>query len=420
MNTPKLKRLAQDRFLKGSALIFIAVVLANLFNYLYQITMGRLLTIDEFGEVNAIISFITIFSLPLGALTNYFAHETSTYLAQDHLTSVKNLHRTGLRKTLWVALVISLGILLLSPLIANYLEVSVGKIIFIIPIFLTTALAATNTGIIQGLQNFFKLSKLNIYASGLKLVLSVILVLIGWKIYGALGGLALSLLLSLVYSQLIINRELPRSKDILEIRFSQIYGYIGALFFANAFFVIMTQADLILVRHSFPPESTGLFASASVLGKAVLIVPATLVITLFPMVASNRAVGISSADMLVKALILTLALSGCGALVLFFFSEIIITLMFSKRYLGAAEVCAIYGLGMMPMAAVYVLMNFLLAQKKTSCVLFLGIAVIFELAGISLFGKDLMTVLLILFCTGCLALLPMVGHIFLIYKGKQN
>lgn len=215
MELPRLRQLAQDKFLKGSALIFGAVIMANICNYLYQILMGRLLTIGEFGEVNSIISFVTILSLPLGALTNYFAHTTSTYMAEGRLPIIRNLHRKGLRKTFWIALALSLVLLMFSPIIASYLDLELNKLFFVVFIFITTALGATNTGFVQGLQNFINLSKLNIYASGLKLILSVILVWIGWKVYGALAGLVLSLFLSFIYSQLMINRELPKSQEFL-------------------------------------------------------------------------------------------------------------------------------------------------------------------------------------------------------------
>ena len=76
-------------------------------------------------------------------------------------------------------------------------------------------------------------------------------------------------------------------KDPFKLPFNRIYKYAGGLFLANTFFGVMTQADVILVKHHFPPGEAGLYASASIMGKAVMYLPTAIIMALFPMVAAN-------------------------------------------------------------------------------------------------------------------------------------
>ena len=116
---------------------------------------------------------------------------------------------------------------------------------------------------------------------------------------------------------------------------------------------------------------------------------------------------------------MTLALSGSGALILHFFPEFIMGVLFGSRYLPAASITAIFGLAMLPMALILVLMNFLLAQGKIRFVGFMAIATIIEIAGIHFYRDNLHSVLYVIMTAACVALFPMTFLAFWQYR-KQN
>ena len=137
---------------------------------------------------------------------------------------------------------------------------------------------------------------------------------------------------------------------------------------------------------------------------------------MFPMVAANQISGQPSANMLIKAIGFTLALSGTGALILFFFSDFILEFLFGTRYIMAASITAMFGLAMLPMAVTQLLMHFLLAQGNIKFVIFLAIATVLELLGFHFFRNDLRSVLLVIMTTGVIALLPIVFSMGWQYK----
>jgi len=148
----------KDRFIRGSALLFAAMMVGNVFGYLFQLAMGRMLSVADYGEMNALMSLMVIFGLPLATLVNFFARETSIYFSKGNRTSIKGLHRFGLLRTCWVGGTVICLLGLLTPAIAKYLGVSFGKVILVFACVFVGALTTVNTGVIQGMQYFRSLS----------------------------------------------------------------------------------------------------------------------------------------------------------------------------------------------------------------------------------------------------------------------
>ena len=310
-----------DKFLRGSALLFVAMMAGNVFGYFFQVAMGRMLSVETYGEMNALMSLMVIFGIPLVSLVNFFARETSAYFANEDHGNIAGLHRFGLIRTCWIAGPVVCLLALLSPLLGSFLSVSFDKVILVLASVFVMALTTVNTGVIQGMQNFRGLSAIGAGVSFFKFAFAVIFVWFGWGIYGPLGGLLATGLTLFAYSQWLSLTTFPSANTNFHISFGDIYQYAGGIFLANAFFGIMTQADVMLVKHFFTPREAGLYASASILGKAVMYLPGALVLAMFPMVAANQVAGQSSSGMLIKATAVTLALSGTGALTLFLFPD---------------------------------------------------------------------------------------------------
>jgi O-antigen/teichoic acid export membrane protein len=221
-------------------------------------------------------------------------------------------------------------------------------------------------------------------------------------------------------SQWLLLESLPKQNQSFQISFNDIYRYVGGLFLANSLFAIMTQADVMLVKHYFSSQDAGFYASAAILGKAVMYLPGAIVMALFPMVAANQATGNSSHRMLAKAVGLTIALSGMGALILFLFPELIMGKLFGIRYLPATPIVARFGLAMLPMALVLLLMNFLLALGKTDFVVYMAMATVFEMIGIYFCRNHLQNILYIIMASGCFILIVLSISVYRHFDFKLN
>jgi len=176
---------------------------------------------------------------------------------------------------------------------------------------------------------------------------------------------------------------------------------------ANLSFTVMTQLDLLLVKHYFDPEQAGIYAAAAILGKAVMYLPGAITMALFPMVAENESRSQSSANLFLNAMVLTAGLSGAGAVFYFLFADDIMTLFYGQKYQGAAELLKLYGFAMLPMALVMVAEHFLIAKGRVVFAYVMMIAIPFVLFAAHTYHASLIDMVYIL-ATGGLVL-AMVG-----------
>lgn len=406
----------KDKFIRGSALLFTAMIVGCIFGYFFQLAMGRMLTVEAYGELNALMSFLVLFGIPFGALINFFAREAAVFSSLGSLDGIKGLHNYGLKKTYIIMVPISCFMCILSPIIGNYIDVSIDKVLLIIMCVFTTAIVTVNTGIIQGMQYFRSLSFISAGTHIFKFLFAVIFVLFGWGVRGSLGGLVVAGFILWGLSQWLLLSNLPNNNTPFSISYKKLFNYVGGVFLANLFFAIMTQADVVLIKHYFTSQEAGLYASASIMGKAVMYIPSAIVMAFYPMVAANQAAGRSSRKILSKALCLTFLISGFGSIVLFLFAEYFMGNLFGQRYLAAAPITALFGFVMLPMALLLLLMNFFIAQGETRFVWFLAITTILELAGIHFFRENIHAILYVIMVAGYLALLPMIISVFKKYQ----
>jgi len=400
--------LIKDKFIKNSALLFFAMMFGNVFGYLFQLSMGRMLSVEAYGEMNALMSLMIIFGIPFGAFINFFAKQTATYSSKEEQNKIRQLHKSGIKNILWWMVPVLILLSFASPVIGDFLNVSFSKVLMVMICIFLTSIITVNTGIIQGLQYFKSLAVIGSCAHFFRFMFGVLFVWMGFGVLGAIGAVIGAGFVLLLYSHWRIISSLPSQQCELNLNFKSIYKYAGGLFFANAMFAIMTQADLLLVKHYFSAGDAGLYASAAILGKAVMYLPGAIVMAMFPMVAANHTTGKSSFGMLCKALVLTTCLSGGGALVLYLYPEFILNMLFGTKYLTAAPICALFGISMVPVSLLFLLMNYLLAQGKTGFLFLMGICTTVELAGIVFFNdNNLRNILYSIMVAGSLLFVPL-------------
>jgi len=401
----------EDHMLRKSTLLFLAMMAGSIFGYFFQLTMGRMLSVTEYGEMNALLSLTVIFGIPFQTLINFFAKKTAEYSANNEYSKIKTLQKKGLKKVIIIMVPILFLLFLFSGQIAHFLHVPVLKVLLIYGCVFLTAIVTLNTGVIQGLQYFYSLAAISSGIHVVRFFFGIILVWIGLGVYGAIGSILMAGFLLFLFSQWRIVKTLPYPGDSLDFNFSDVYKYAGGLFFANAFFGIMTQVDVMLVKHFFSAVDAGLYTSAAVLGKAVMYLPSAIVLSMFPMVASNHAAGNSSFSMVCKALMFTLFLSGSGALLLYFFSDFIVGALFGARYLPASDTCSLFGIAMLPVSLTFLLMNYLLAQGDTKFLYPMGVIVSLEVLAIYYFHNTLSNILYIIMAAGTLMFLILLSKI---------
>ena len=112
-------------FDKYSSLFLMAMMIGvGGINYLFQIVIGRTLTIEEYGTVNSLLSLTSIISVPGTILAMIISKQISIALAKGNTSAVKSLARIFIITTCLIGLGLVLIEICLSGWIGRYLHVN--------------------------------------------------------------------------------------------------------------------------------------------------------------------------------------------------------------------------------------------------------------------------------------------------------
>jgi O-antigen/teichoic acid export membrane protein len=356
--------------------MFIATIGGGILGYVFQVLMGRMLSVSDYGLFVTLMALLAVAGVPLSTLSMVVSRRASEYRAKNHPERVAIMFWWVNRRVFWIALAVVLGALPFTPFLRDYaqLESLVPAWIFLLLTF-AMLFGPVNNAFLQAQQNFRWLAIAGVAGHGFKLLFCVALIFAGFKLNGVLMGMVFATIVIWLMTYLPLRADVARPtgveppKDHLSFK-----GAIPVLI-ANLSFAVMTQLDLLLVNHYFDSHQAGFYASAAILGKAVMYLPGAIVIAMFPMVAENESRSQSSAHFLINAMVLTAALSGAGAVFYFLFADEIMTLFYGQKYSGAAELLKYYGFAMLPLSMVMVAEHFLIAKGRVifAYIMMLGI-----------------------------------------------
>ena len=269
------------------------------------------------------------------------------------------------QRILWIALALLICALPFTSFLRDYaqLESLVSAWIFLLLTFMML-FGPVNNAFLQAQQNFRWLAIAGVASHGLKLLFCVSLIFAGFKLNGVLMGMVFTTITVWFITYIPLRAEVAQYTGVEpSINHLSFKGTIPVLI-ANFSFAVLTQIDLLLVNHYFNAYQAGIYASAAILGKAVMYLPGAITIAMFPMVAENESRSQSSANLFLNAMMLTAGLSSAGAVFYFLFADDIMTLFYGQKYQGAAELLKLYGFAMLPMTLVMVAEHFLIAKGR--------------------------------------------------------
>jgi len=353
-----------NKFFRNNILVLLLMNSGNVFNYLFQIVIGRSLTPEEFGVFNALNSLTLLASVPIAVIPFVFSKVT-VQLSLNGLSQIRSLFWKSIK---WLALISCAGFsvgLLALPAIKGYLHIDSFVPILIILVQICLSLfRPVNMGILQGLQRFLGFGLAGTLTSIGRLLGGVALVFfLGWGVNGALLSGLIGVVLTILISLLFLKDIVHGTKASLP---SGIYKGMGKyavpVFFNTSIVMALGNLDLVLVRHYCLPAEAGLYATAAVLGRIGFFLPGVLVMVLFPAAAKAYSAGKHDNQSLWTSLGLTALLSGSFALVCSLWPAQIISLLFGSHYAPAAELFRLVSISMSILALANVFFVFFLAR----------------------------------------------------------
>jgi O-antigen/teichoic acid export membrane protein len=391
-----LKIAAFKDLIQASGILFLASAFSNFCNLLFWLFMVRRLEPAEYGVLNALFSLLMILSMPASTLqtmvTKYVAH----YFGSGELAQIKAFMLHFGKRIISAAIGLLVIFLVMAPFIAGFLKIRSLALVIITGVILFLSLLSPLTmGVLQGAQRFLALAINGIFGSGLKLVLGISLVALGFQAGGALVGAGSAILLALLFSVFQLPRELVMAEASGErqLRMDFIYKYSVPVFFSFLGWMVLTNGDVILVKHFFTAEEAGLYSVAQMVGKIILFLPAVVSVVLFPKMSEAFSKEETAVPLLKKGMMITGALCISAAIFCSLLPGLVLKVLTNKESAEAVRLVPLFCAAMTFYALVQLFLTYNLAVHRFRFTVYLLVASVLQLGLIWLFHPGLPAVL---------------------------
>jgi O-antigen/teichoic acid export membrane protein len=418
----------KDEFIKQTGLVFIGMGLFNLFNLLYHFFMIRILPPTDYGNLNTLIALFVVISVPSGTVQTTVTRFFSSFKVQDQYRQAKALLRHLFLLVSIIALSFFLLISLMSSHISSFLQISSQGLIILFGLSLVFAMVIPILwGGLQGLQKFGLLTFSLIINSGLKLALGVLFVFLGFGLLGAMGAIAVSYIVTTILSLFILGVILLKEKAVASQEvvpkssprsdFSEVYRYSFSTGSVLLCFMVLTNIDLILVKHFFTPAEAGYYSIAQIVGKIILFFPLPVVMVMFPKLSSLEGREKGTLLTLGKSLGIAILLCGGPALFSFLLPSVIVQILSGKVYLACSPLVRMFSVNMTLFSLTLILLYYHLSTPERWFLYPLFFFTLMEVGLIMLFHNTLIQVLLVV---GIVAFCLSVMNFYLVYRRKGH
>ena len=411
----KIINLTKNPLFSGSTLMIGGSMAANAINYFYHLIMGRILGPTEYGILASVFALLYILSVvPVSA----------SFAVTKFISSAKDESEIGtifekLKSFVFkLSIVLSLTFLVLSPAIAKYLHINDLRIIILVsPILFLILYTLVFQSTMQGMLKFWGMVGPTLVASSGKLLIGVLLVLIGWSVFGAITGILISSALSFLYA-VKLSRKIPKSSSKEEFELGPFLRYSFPVLLQALAFTSLFTLDLILVKHYLSDHEAGLYAALSTLGKIIFFATQPITSVMFPIVSKKKSQGEKYKNYFFMAFFTVLIISLTITLFYYLFPNIAIGILYGKDYLDAGKVLPWMGIFISFYTLCYLIVNFLLSIGKTNIIILPLLASIAQIIIISFKHQSILQVVQVSFFI-TLAMFIFLNLYLIFYQAKK-
>jgi len=380
-----IKRTLSDDFLKNNIIFLAGSLAVSFFNYAYHPILGRMLSLEDFGELQAIISLFTQITI----VTSVFGIIVINTVSNQKDKKITRYIMTELQR---VALLITFLLFGAIVLFSKQLE-SVLQFKSLTPFLMLALLLPLGTTLgfrsafLQGDHKFKEVSYINILSSFMKLLAAIVLVYFGFRTTGAIAGLVIAQVIAIVYAINISKKDLPMMSKIpffptknhknenIEIKDELKYGvFIFLMLYSITF---LYTADILVIKGFFDPTVSGLYGGVSTIARIIFFVTASVAGVLLPSIKLDDKSG-NNQKILKKSIMIVLVISLPAFVVFYLFPTLIITVLLGSKFVSFAPYLSLLSLSIIITSVINLFIYYFIALRRYA-------TAVFPVAGLLLF-----------------------------------
>lgn len=356
--------------LSGTIFVGIGMMLGNVFSYLLQFSLGRLLTVEDFGTFTALLSLSYLIGVPSGVISTSLVKTVSKLLSEKDFTKLTYLFKRLSILSLCVGGFIFFVLLVLVNPIASYLKIKETQIVLFFALAMGLSLfSSIPRSYFQGLLRYKAYSLFIVLANLFRFVIPVLFVLMGLGLSGVFIGLCLASVLISLISILLLKKNFSLGKEVnLHSEYKQLLLFSVPVLFINFGLMMLNNIDILLVKSYFSELEAGYYAGVVTIGKILLFGTSAVNIIMFPKIVSQYYAKTNWRKSFCALFFLQTLLVVAGVLFFAIFPDFVTRIFFGYGFAHSSIYLPLFAVFM----GMYVIDNFLilflLAIEKTKTV----------------------------------------------------
>lgn len=394
----------KNRLFQASTILFIINLSASALNYLCQLVMARFFSVESYGTINTIFSFMMITAVPGTTLTmivaKYYASTNSAACKHSYLK--KQLHVVAImtivvfifmfacQKELSKILLIHDNFVLISALILAALG-------YFQPLY-SGVFSGNKYFILVGIYSLF-IPLYKLFAVGIAYLVSSADII---RLYVLLLIMFLGVIGTAIWGQ-------KKASDIVGTP-KKPGGFDGILYSKNDFntlvlnmsLMLYMNIDLLSVRYYGNETESGLYSSVLLFGRVIYYFSTTLGTILLPSVADYKSNDKDRRNTLNRTLILMIFFAIICMIPINIWGKLFIQILYGSEYLPASKYIIFVSIISLSLSIYTIMINYAVGIGKTKMTTIIMIIIDILLVTSVLLLQDVVVILLSLSCVGLL------------------
>lgn len=397
-------------FLKNSFILIIGNLAAGFLGYIFHLIISRLLSISEYGELQSLVSLISILAVPSAAISYFTIKHSAAYYAKNDYLGNFAFYKWLRTKIYKIILGLTLLFLASLPLLKAYLHLNTYyNLIFTWLIVIIGLFISLKTGILSGWQDFKKLSLNSILSAILKLLVGITMVYIFANVPAALGGFLAAGLFSFFFLQKIIKKRAktnfniyrtaePNEKFDRKKIFSEIKKVIWPILFFTFLISLFNSLDMLMAKNLLSSDLAGFYGAYNILGKIIFWASSSIIAVILPVACAHDAKN-QPIDKKILYLANGLIIVICSVSLIAYLAmpEIIINILFGARYLPLAGSLWVFALMSLSLSMLSLEANLAYSRYDFKITYILSLTIILEILLVYLFHQTIFNIALAIF-----------------------
>lgn len=320
-----LKKYLNNELFRASILLLILSNMGNLINFTFQFLMARMLNNVDFGALSFISNLVFVFGVPALAIQTAISKKTMQLNINKKYGKIRGLFRNATEKLFLISLILVAMFVVLSYFLNKNIKMDFFTLFLSSITIIFSLLYPIIIGIMQGMKKFVYIGWNNILGFSVKLLISLVLVIIGLRVYGAIIGIILGMFIAWISGLWILKGFKEEKEEAKFYESGELMPFIALLIIT-----LMYTIDILIGKFIFNPEVIGDYSKVSLIGKMILFACLSIGTVMFPLslekhIAGNKTSGVIRRSVLLTSIICLLAL-----LIFYSFGNFILSILFGE------------------------------------------------------------------------------------------